>query len=124
VFDLTVYESQVIYHQTRVKSILSMVVSISSTFYNPIIAIWEPIIERSTFALDMSLTAVSNPKKYVILEMNSPMEVLNINLSAQMISVFHRTYLSWSKEMRDTKPKRRDDTILNSTMQNHSVNEE
>ena len=72
VFDLTMYESQLIYHQTRVKSILSMVISISSTFYNPTIALWEPIIERSSFALDMSLTAKSNPKKYVILEMNSP----------------------------------------------------
>ena len=80
-----------------------MVLIVSSMFYNPTIAIWEPIIERSSFALDMSLTAKSNPKKYIILEMNSPLEVLNINLSAQMVSVFHRTYLSWSKELRESK---------------------
>jgi vacuolar protein sorting-associated protein 13A/C len=59
-----------------------MVVSVSSTFYNPKIAVWEPIIEKTSFAIDMSLNAKSNPKKYIILEMNSPQEVLNINISA------------------------------------------
>lgn len=99
-FDSTLYESQIIFHQTKFKSILSMVVSLSSTFFNPLIAVWEPIVERCTFALDMSINEISNPKKYVILEMNSPQEILNINLSTQMLSVFHKTYLSWVKEIK------------------------
>jgi hypothetical protein len=53
----------------------------------------------------MSLNAVSNPKKYIILEMNSPTEALNINISTQMLSVFHKTYLSWAKEMSKKAPE-------------------
>lgn len=99
VVDLTLYESQLIFHQTRVKSILSTVISMSSTFYNPTIGVWEPIIERCTFALDMSLNERSNPKKYIILEMNSPNEILNFNVSAQMVNIFHKTQMSWVREM-------------------------
>ena len=99
VVDLTFYESQLIFHQTRVKSILSMVISLSSTFYNPSISFWEPIIERCTLMVDVSINEVGNPKKYIIFEMNQPNEILNINISTQMIMIFHKTYLSWMREI-------------------------
>lgn len=61
VFDLTLSETQLQFQQTNSKSIFSTVLKISSTFYNPKIAIWEPIIEGCMFSLDVSLNPHGDP---------------------------------------------------------------
>ncbi|CAD8067129.1 unnamed protein product [Paramecium primaurelia] len=106
VFDLTLSETQLQFQKINSKSIISTIIKLSSSFYNPKIAIWEPILESCNFSVDVSLNPKGEPQCIIYLEMIQEQEILNINLSAQMISVFHKTFISWKQEMQENKKEK------------------
>ncbi|CAK86161.1 unnamed protein product (macronuclear) [Paramecium tetraurelia] len=99
VFDVTLSETQLQFQKINQKSIYSTIIKLSSSFYNPKIAVWEPILESCNFSVDVSLNPKGEPQCIIYLEMTQEQEILNINLSAQMISVFHKTFISQKQEM-------------------------
>ncbi|CAD8061213.1 unnamed protein product [Paramecium primaurelia] len=106
VFDLTLSETQLQFQKVNTKSIFSTVIKLSSSFYNPKIAVWEPILESCNFSVDVSLNPKGEPQSIIFLEMTQEQQTMNINLSAQMISVFHKTFISWKQEMEENKKEK------------------
>lgn len=88
-----------VYNTSNAKSILSAIVKLSLSFYNPGTSKWEPVIERTALDFDISLNKYANPRKYIILELNPEYEEININISKEFIKIIKHTIFSWQREV-------------------------
>lgn len=88
-----------VYNTSNIKSILSVILKFSFSFYNPSTSKWEPIIEQTALDFDVSLNMYANPRKYIILELNPEYEEININASKELIKIFKHTFMSWKREI-------------------------
>jgi len=59
---------------------------LNCSFFNPLPSRWEPIIEK--FGFEFELLSNENPKQSLIFSMDENFEILNINLSEQMVRGF------------------------------------
>jgi len=68
---------------------------LNCAFFNPLPSRWEPIIEK--FGFEFELLSNENPKQTLIFSMDENFEILNINLSEQMVfqELFSRLIMSF-----------------------------
>lgn len=90
VIDVKLYEIQGIYDKA-LKTSFSANLTLSSSFYNTKAGSWEPIIEKNGLDIDYQENNDGNPQqgasKYLIIDMNPLYEVININISLELMEV-------------------------------------
>ena len=95
VLDITIYEGQVMILRKN-KMVLSALFTTSAFYYNPYVSHWEPILESVGFMIDLNYSEKGNPKIYSVIQMNEKNnDVLNINVSLDMLRVLHKTAKQW-----------------------------
>lgn len=62
----------------------TMALSLQLDYFNPNIAFFEPVVEHTQLTLDFSLNS-SRPHAYLHLEQPNSDEIININISTQMV---------------------------------------
>ena len=95
VLDLTIYEGQVSILRKN-KTVLSSILTVSIFYYNPYVSHWEPFIENVGFMIDLNYSEKGNPRIYAVIQMNDKTsDLLNINVSIDMLKILNKTIKVW-----------------------------
>ena len=96
VFELTLQEvyGTVVTVKQKTSTILKFVINCS--YFNPLPSKWEPIIEK--FGLEMDIIQENNPKLSILLTIDEDFDILNINISEEMILTLHSTFMTWKND--------------------------
>ncbi len=71
----------------------------SSSYYNPQVSRWEPILEKIGFDIEVASNQNVSPKFAINLEINESFECFNITVSTQMLNILLKTINLWSSPL-------------------------
>lgn len=101
VIEMSVKESQLVFDKSSSHSVVSAIVKIEVSFYNPTTSRWEAVIEPTALDFDMQLNLdkAADLGKIMILKLNPEYEEINVNLSRELIKIIKHTLRSWQLEV-------------------------
>ena len=71
----------------------------SSSYYNPQVSRWEPILEKIGFDIEVASNQNVSPKFAVTLEINEAYDCFNVTVSTQMLNILLKTINLWGSPL-------------------------